>query len=59
MDKKKKNSQEQNDISDMNLSIDDKFNQITVHDGYNINLHNKDTQHSLVNNDSEGYVFNY
>lgn len=59
MNEKKKNGQEQNNISDMNLSINDKFNQIKVHDEYNINLHKKDTQHSSVNNDSEEYVFNY
>ncbi|KAL4122999.1 hypothetical protein QTP88_015232 [Uroleucon formosanum] len=53
MNEKKKNGQEQNNISDMNLSINDKFNQIKVHDEYNINLHKKDTQHSSVNNDSE------
>ncbi|XP_029344301.1 uncharacterized protein LOC100166845 isoform X5 [Acyrthosiphon pisum] len=52
--KKKKNSQEPNDTSDLNSSIDDKFNETKVHDGNNFNLHEEETQHLSVNNDSKG-----
>eukprot|EP00102_Acyrthosiphon_pisum_P016863 XP_008187980.1 PREDICTED: probable serine/threonine-protein kinase dyrk1 isoform X6 [Acyrthosiphon pisum] len=52
--KKKKNSQEPNDTSDLHSSIDDKFNETKVHDGNNFNLHEEETQHLSVNNDSKG-----
>ncbi|XP_060862340.1 uncharacterized protein LOC132939272 isoform X2 [Metopolophium dirhodum] len=52
---KKKISQEQNDISDMDLTIDDKFNQTKVHDGNNINVHEENTLH-LSNDDSAGWM---
>jgi len=57
-DKKKKNSQEHNDISDINSPIDDTFNQTKVHDGNNLNAQEENTLH-LSNHDLVRYVVNH
>ncbi|XP_029344305.1 nuA4 complex subunit EAF3 homolog isoform X2 [Acyrthosiphon pisum] len=55
-DKKKKNSQEQNDIPDIDSSINNTFNETKVHDGNNI-VHEENTH--LSNDDLPGYVVNF